>query len=290
MKPPPFEYHRASSVAEAVALKARYGEDGSFLAGGQSLIPMLNFRIARPRAVIDLGALRELDYTLLEDRAVIVGALRRQRDLELDRQAQQRCPVLAQALSKVGHPTIRNRGTVAGSIAHADPSAELPVALLALDGAVRAAGPKRERRLPARELFSFHFTTTLAADELIVAVEFPNLPPRTGAAFDEVTSRHGDFALVGACAIVGLTDDGHLNKVRLAYSGIAPTAVRAEAAEAALEGQRPDAGAFGAAGELAQSVVVSVGDERRSESYRRHLVRVLTARVLSDACTRAARA
>ncbi|MEA2316224.1 MAG: aerobic carbon-monoxide dehydrogenase medium subunit [Solirubrobacteraceae bacterium] len=289
MKPPKFEYVRAASVDEAAVVKAAHDGDASILAGGQSLIPMLNFRLARPSALIDLNHVDGLAYVRVGDDAVRVGAMTRQRDVERHEDAALACPVLPQALAHVAHPVVRNRGTIGGTVAHADAAAETPAALLALDGRVRVRGTAGERTIEAADLFVFHLTSSLRVDEVLVEVEFPRLPAGAGSAFREVTRRHGDYALAGVCAIAVLGEDGSMRDVRLAYSGIAPTTIRATAAEDLLAGAAPSAEAFAAAGAAAADCVDAIDEEQATVAYRRQLVRSLTARALEDACAAARR-
>jgi aerobic carbon-monoxide dehydrogenase medium subunit len=289
MKPPKFEYVRAGTVEEAASVKAAHDGDASILAGGQSLIPMLNFRLARPAALVDLNHVDGLAYVRVDDDAVRVGAMTRQRDVERHEEAGRACPVLPQTLAHVAHPVVRNRGTIGGTVAHADAAAETPTALLALDGRVRVRGTSGERTIDASDLFVFHLTSSLQADEVLVEVEFPRLPAGAGSAFHEVTRRHGDYALAGVCAVAGLAGDGTIRDVRLAYSGIASTPVRATSAEELLAGATPSAEAFAEAGEQAAGYVDAVDEEQATVAYRRRLVRTLTARALEDACATARR-
>jgi aerobic carbon-monoxide dehydrogenase medium subunit len=283
MKPARFEFHRARSVEEAVALRARYEGEASLLAGGQSLVPMLNFRLARPRALVDLNGIEDLSGITMRDGAVHVRAMTRQRDLERHAEAMIACSILSGALDHVAHQVVRNRGTVGGSIAHADAAAELPAALLAVDGRVRVQGPAGERTIEAEDLLEFHMSTSLAPDEVLVEVEFPTLPPRTGAACKEVARRHGDYALAGVCAALTLDDGGRVERARLAYLGVAPTAVRAPEAERMLAGAAAEPEAFAAAGRAAREVVDAIDEEQASVAYRRRLVEILTRRALDEA-------
>jgi carbon-monoxide dehydrogenase medium subunit len=287
VKPGRFDYHRPGTVDEAVALKDRYDGEASVLAGGQSLVPMLNFRLARPQALVDLNGVGDLTGITVADGAVRVGAMTRQRDLERHAGAVAACPLVRDALAHVAHQVIRNRGTVGGSIAHADAAAELPAALLTAGGRVRTRGTGGDRVVAAGDLFEFHMTTTLEPDEVLVEVEFPALPPRTGTACEEVARRHGDFALAGVLAAVTLDERGRVNRARLGYFGVAPTPVRATAAEALLAGEEPGAELFAAAGQAARDVVETVDDDQASVAYRRRLVEVLTRRALGTASRRA---
>jgi carbon-monoxide dehydrogenase medium subunit len=211
----------------------------------------------------------------------------RQRDLERHAGAVAACPLLREALLHVAHQVIRNRGTVGGSVAHADAAGELPAALLTVGGRIRARGSGGERIVAAEDLFQFHLTTTLEPDEVLVEVEFPALPPRTGVACEEVTRRHGDYALAGVCAALTIDDGGRIERARLGYLGVAPTPVRAAAAEKLLAGKEPGAELFAAAGESAREVVDAVDEEQASVAYRCRLVDVLTRRALEAATGRA---
>ena len=197
MKPPRFDYHAPASIDDAVALLARYGGDAKVLAGGQSLMPMLNFRLARPAALVDVNRIAALAYVREDNGTVAFGAMTRQRTIEFSPVVARRLPLLLEATRWVGHLPIRSRGTIGGSIAHADPSAEYPAVLTALDGEVVAQGPRGRRTLKAEELFETYLTTRLAPDELLVEVRLPATPAGAGHAFEEFARRHGDFAIVG---------------------------------------------------------------------------------------------
>ena len=287
MKPPLFDYVTPESVEEAVA--ARAGEaDSVLLAGGQSLLPTLNFRIANPALLIDIGrieALRGIDVSATE---ITVRAMVRQREVELSATVHRANPLLREVLGNVAHTVVRNRGTLAGSIAHADAAAELPAMLLATEGVVEVQGPDGARTIAAGDLFKFHLTTSLAADEMITAVRIPVLAPGAGWSFKEFARRHGDYALAGICALVTLDDSGRCAKVRLAACGIASTAVRLGAAEEELAGGMLDEDAIARAAKLARGAVTAADDSQASTAYRRHLVDTLTRRTLMEAKGRAA--
>ena len=287
MKPPRFGYERPDSVEEAVSLRARFATDASVLAGGQSLIPMLNFRLARPEVLIDLGGVRDLTYVREHDGGIAVGAMARQRDLEQDEAARRLNPLLAETLGNVAHTVVRNRGTVVGSIAHADASAELPTVFTALDGRARATGPRGERTLTGDELFLFHMTNALEPDELLTEVWFPALPGRTGYAFEESARRHGDYALAGVCATLTLDPGDAVVEARLACCGVATRPARAREAERLLVGRDPGDDAFEAAGVAVRDVVDVSDDIVASQELRRHLVQRLTVRALRRAAARA---
>ena len=285
MKPAPFEYVAARSAGEAIEVLARHGEDAKVLAGGQSLVPMLNMRLARPAMVLDINRAGEMDHLSEKDGALAVGALVRQRTLE--RWAAARCPLMAEALRSIGHTAIRTRGTVAGSIAHADPASELPALLLCLDGAVVARGVRGERVIPAGELFVAPLTTRLRPDELLAEVRFTLPRPETGWGFAEVARRHGDFALVGAVALLWRGADGAVAGARLAFFGAGQTAVRAPAAEALLVGRDPTAGRLRDAARAAAGALSPDSDLHATARYRKRVARTLTERALTDALARA---
>jgi carbon-monoxide dehydrogenase medium subunit len=268
MKPARFDYHRATSVADALALKERYGADGSFLAGGQSLMPMLNMRLAQPEALIDLNRVAELDGIEASSDGLRLGAMTRQAIAQRDQRVQAGCPLIADALDYVAHSVIRNRGTVGGSVAHADVAAELPTALVALGGRIVARGPAGAREIPAEEFFEFHFTTSLAETELVTALVVPALQRSTGYAFLEVSRRHGDFAV----ASVAMTLTGGL--ARMAFGGVSSRPV-------VVESEDPDP----AADAVAAAETAGIADDlTASRAYRRQLVAILArrARALSE--------
>lgn len=286
MKPAPFEYHAPRRVDEALALLTRYGGDAKALAGGQSLVPLLNFRVSRPAALVDLNALPDLAYIRREDGQLRVGAMTRQRTIEFSLVAREALPLLVEATALVGHLPIRSRGTFGGSLAHADPSAEYPAVLTALEGEVVARGPGGDRVIPAAQLFRSYLTTSLAADELLVEARLPIPPPGSGFAFEEFSRRHGDFALVGIAALL-VVRDGRCAMARLAAAGAGPAPVRLREAEEILEQDGVSDRAIGAAAARAGELVTPDSDIHASASYRRQLTRVFTARALRRALGRA---
>src|SRR5215510_4521566 len=234
MKPPVFEYHAPASVDEAIALLTRYGGEGKVLAGGQSLMPLLNFRLSRPAAIVDLNGIARLAYIREDNGMIRFGAMTRQRTIEFSPLVRRRLPLLTEATALVGHLPIRSRGTIGGSIAHADPSAEYPAVLTALDGTVVAQSPRGRRTLTAGELFETYLTTRLAADELLVEVRLPAMPAGGGYAFEEFARRHGDFAIVGIAAMI-VRDGARCTLARLATAGAGPVPMRLREAESMLE-------------------------------------------------------
>jgi aerobic carbon-monoxide dehydrogenase medium subunit len=288
MKPPRFEYHAPATVDEAVSLLARYGGEAKVLAGGQSLVPLLNFRLSRPAAIIDLNAIPGLDGIREDDGLVRFGAMTRQRAIEFSPVVRRRVPLLAEATTLVGHLPIRTRGTIGGSIAHADPAAEDPAVLTALEGQVVARGPKGERVLGPSELFQTYLTTSLEPDEIIVEVRLPAMAAGAGWAFEEFSRRHGDFAIVGVAALVA-GERGRCTLARLATAGAGPVPVRLRASEEILESEGLGDAAIDAAARRAAELVTPDADIHASADYRRHLTTVLVERALRRAIDRLGR-
>lgn len=287
MKPAPFEYVDPRTVDEALQHLARHGDEAKVLAGGQSLVPMLNFRLARPATLVDINRVAGLDGVTETNGTLRIGALVRQRQLE--RALDGRFPLLAAGLRLIGHTAIRVRGTVAGSIAHADPAAELPALLACGDGVVVARGRRGDRTIAAADFFVGPLMTALAADELVVETRWPLPAPGTGWGLHEVTRRHGDFALVGVAALVTLADVT-VRGARVVIFGCGPTPVRAAAAEATLAGRAPTATLIDEAARAAAAKLDPPGDLHATADYRRRVARTLTARALTDAVSRASRA
>jgi aerobic carbon-monoxide dehydrogenase medium subunit len=268
-----------------VALLARYGGDAKPLAGGQSLVPLLNFRLARPAALIDLNRIPALSGIREVNGHVVFGAMTRQRAVEFSPIVAQRLPLLTEATRWVGHLPIRSRGTIGGSIAHADPSAEYPAVLTALGGTVIARGQKGERELASTELFETYLTTTLGPDELLTEVRLPVMPAGAGWAFEEFARRHGDFAIVGVAA--ALWRDSGRWAARLATAGVGPVPVRLRGAEEIIARDGVGEAVVTAAAARAAELVHPDGDLHASAAYRRNLTRVLTERALRKAIARA---
>jgi aerobic carbon-monoxide dehydrogenase medium subunit len=291
VKPPSFDYVAPRSLDEAVEALGQRGDQAKILAGGQSLVPLLNLRLASPAALVDINRVRELDYLKPSNGSVVIGALTRQSALERSDLVAERLPLVREALDYVGHPAIRHRGTIGGSLAHADPAAELPAVMLALEASVVARGPKGTRTVPAHELYVGFLTTSLAADELLTEVQVPALEPDpapgTGSAFVELARRYGDFAICGAAAIVGLDPNGRCQRVRLALCGVGPAPIRAAAAEQLLVGERPEPSAIDAAAQRVASEVDPQSDVHGSAEYRRRMAVVMSRRALQRAAERA---
>ncbi|HET7343083.1 MAG TPA: xanthine dehydrogenase family protein subunit M [Methylomirabilota bacterium] len=282
MKPARFEYHAAESVEHAVELLTRYGGDAKVLAGGQSLVPMLNFRLARPAALVDVNRIPPLAFIREDNGTVAFGAMTRQRTIEFSPVVARRLPLLREATRWVGHLPIRSRGTIGGSIAHADPSAEYPAVLTALDGEVVVQGPRGRRTVRPAALFETYLTTSLAPDDLLVEVRLPAMPAGAGYAFEEFARRHGDFAIVGIAAMVA-REGGRCAAARLAAAGAGPVPVRLRSAEEILERDGLGEAALEAAAARAAELVQPDSDIHASAEYRRHLTRVLTLRALKRA-------
>jgi carbon-monoxide dehydrogenase medium subunit len=288
VKPAAFEYLAPRSVEEAVALLAERGEDAKVIAGGQSLVPMMAFRLATPAALVDLNGVSELDHARIDRDTLVLGATARHRAaLELSG-LRERCAMVAEAVDLIGHPAIRNRGTVGGSIAHADPAAEWPALLLALDGEVDAVGPSGRRTIAAADLFQTYFTTALAPDEILTEVRLPLPRGRSvGSAFVEVAQRHGDFAVAGAGALMVVADDGSVADARLVLIGVKDTAVRSAAAEAILRGASPTDPVLDDAANAIGSEIDPVSDVHGSSAYRRRVAIAVARRALRLARDRA---
>jgi carbon-monoxide dehydrogenase medium subunit len=287
MKSSAFEYAAPRSVAEAVALLRTQDGEAKILAGGQSLMPLLAMRLARPSLLVDLGRIEGLDYVREESGVIAIGAMTTKSTIERSDLVRTRQPLFHEATRLIGHPQIRNRGTVGGSMAQADPAAEYPAAALALDAKMRVVGGAGERSIDAADFFVSTLTTALAPDEILIEVRVPMLAPGTGWSMLEVSRRHGDFAMAGTAVTVAL-DGGRARSARIVLFGVGPVPVRARAAEQAVAGQKPAAAAWASAAAQARDVVEEpLSDHHASAAYRRHLAGVLVERALAEAVTRA---
>ena len=287
MKPAPFKYVAAGSVDEALASKAAHGADAWFLAGGQSLVPALNFRLAQPAVLIDINGVAGTDGIALAGAELRIGALTRYRALQRDAAIARHCPLIAEALPHVAHPQIRNRGTIGGNLCHADPASELPAIMLALGARMRLRSTKDERMLDARAFFTGALSTALKDDEMLVEIVLPIAGPRTGTSFLEVARRRGDFAIMGIAAILTLADDGSCREARLAYCGAGDGPVLAANAATTLVGTRVGEADLVNAANLASQEVEPFGSIHASADYQRHVAGVLTQRALKIAMARA---
>jgi carbon-monoxide dehydrogenase medium subunit len=287
VKPPPFEYVAPTTLAEALAALADAGEDAKVMAGGQSLIPLLSLRLARPTVVIDLNGVAELSGIEIVGGRLRLGAGTRHRAVERSGEAAAAVPMIAEAMPLIGHVAIRSRGTIGGSLAHADPAAELPAVALALDATFTIASRDRgERTVAAADFFEGFFTTAVQPDEILTSVSFPVISAGSGQAIEEVARRHGDFAMVGAAGAVTVTD-GTISEARLALLNVDDKPVRASEAEAALVGSAPSDELFAEAGELATRDLQPSGDLHATPAYRRRVGAVCVRRALERATQRA---
>ncbi len=285
MKPAPFRYIAPRSVDETLALLGEYGAEGKILAGGQSLVPLLSMRLARPQVIIDINGVRRLVYIRRKEGALHVGALTRQRAVEESAAVRRQVPLLWEAIGFVGHPQIRTRGTVGGSIAHADPSAELPAVLAALDGEVVLRSTSGERILKPGAFFTGYLTTALEPTELLTEVRWPLLPGGSVTSFMEVARRHGDFALVGVAAVI-IRSNGAIKDARLAFTGVGPGPVRVKEAEGILAGSAGAGKIFAEAAREAAARLDPDSDIHATAQYRRDVAAVLARRALELAWQR----
>ena len=285
MKPASFDYYKPETLAEALNLLAQFGEAAKPLAGGQSLVPMMNMRLARPAQLIDLNDLRELDYLKVENGELRIGAMTRQRSLERSAIVGEGWPLLQEATRYVGHVQIRNRGTVGGSLAHAYPAAELPVAMTALNATFVLRSEETERAVAAGEFFLDAMTTILKTTELLVEIRLPPVPPRTGWSFQEISRRHGDFALMGVAGLLTVRSDGAIEQAELVFGGVTPH--RAKKIRQQLAGHQPETALFQDAANLAAAELEPESDIHASAAYRKEVAKVLARRALEQAAHRA---
>ncbi|MBI4608346.1 MAG: xanthine dehydrogenase family protein subunit M [Candidatus Rokubacteria bacterium] len=281
----PFEYEAPGTIDEAIALLAKHRDEAKVLAGGQSLVPLLNYWLARPRAVLDINRL-PLDGVRVEDGRLRLGALTRHATLEDSDAIAQACPVLAEAAALIGNVRVRALGTLGGSLAHADPAAELPMAIVALDARLTLQGRDGRRTVPAGEFFRGYLTTALEPVELLTEVDVP-VTRGMGHAVEEFARRLGDFALVAVTVLMGLDRAGRVDEARVAFAGVAPTPIRAPGAEDMLRGHEPTAERLSRAATVARDSLAPESDAFVSAAYRKHLAGVLARRALARAMTRA---
>jgi aerobic carbon-monoxide dehydrogenase medium subunit len=284
MKPAAFEYLAPTSLAEALQLLATHQDTARPLAGGQSLVPLMNFRLARPAYLVDLNGLSELDYLKVENGELRIGAMTRQRALERSSRVATGWPLLHEATRHMGHMQIRNRGTVGGSLAHAYPSAELPMVMVALNGLFTLRNQESERIVEAKDFFVDAMSTVLEPGELLIEICVPRTAPRTGSAFQEVSRRHGDFALAAVAGTVTLRSDGTIDKAVLVFSGSKPQLARKIGI---LGGMKPDRSLFMEVVNTAAAELDTESDIHASAEYRREIAKVLARRVLEQAAARA---
>ena len=281
MKMPAFCYHRPATVEEAVGLLAERGPDAKVLAGGQSLVPLLALRLSHPAHLVDIGRVAGLDTVDDGPGGFTVGAGVRHSQVELSPVTARVAPLVAAAMPHIGHRAIRNRGTVCGSLAHADPAAELPAVALAVDAELIVRSSAGERTIPAADFFLGYLTSALDDTELLTAVRFPPWPPSTGWSVAEISRRHGDYALVG------LGEGGRVQRAALSFLGAGATPVRVTEAERVLVGEHPDPAAFAEAADVVTKTIEPPGDNHATAAYRAHVAGVLTRRCLAEAAERA---
>jgi carbon-monoxide dehydrogenase medium subunit len=284
MKPPPFSYHDPATLDQAVELLATL-DNAKALAGGQSLMPMLNMRFVLPDHIVDLNGVAELAGVRVADGRIDIGAMTRQRDIEFSAEVAQACPILIEALHHVGHRQTRNRGTIGGSICHLDPAAELPTVACALDATIEAIGPNGRREIAFADFPLGYMTPSLELNEIVTRVSFPLWPREAGHSFQEFARRHGDFAIVSAAAMLLVDASGRIARAALALGGVAATPLRMRDAEAALIGQTASPENFRAAAELCRKVD-AVGDVYVPAAYRQRLAKVMSLRALEQAHAR----
>jgi len=288
MKPAPFEYFIPDSIDQALELLHEHGDDAKILAGGQSLVPAMNFRIHQPGVLIDINRVPELNHIREDGNVIRVGAMARERHLEFDDLLAKRTPLLHETVPFIAHPQIRNRGTVGGSLVNADPAAELPVLMLALDTRLKARSVSGERWFDAKDFFMGMFTTALTSDEILVEIELPVMPPRTGWSFMEVAPRVGDYALMGVAALVNLEENGKCKGARLVYLNAGDGPVDAYEASKNLVGEQLNDSLIESAAKLAsEKEITPFGNVHASPDFQRHLANVLTKKAIKKAVKRA---
>jgi len=288
MKPASFEYYAPDSIEQALDLMSQYAGDAKILAGGQSLVPAMNFRVVQPSVLIDLNRVTGLSYVREDDRVIRIGAMTRERELEFNALISRWAPLLKEAAPHIAHPQIRNRGTIGGSIVNADPAAELPVLMLALSARLKAKSVSGERWIDAQDFFMGMFTTALEPDEILVEIELPASLSRTGWSFMEVAPRAGDYALMGVAALVTLDQNGKCEGARLVYLNAGEGPVEAKEAEKLLIGESLDNRLIESAASLVSEKELNpFGNIHASSEFQRHLANVLTKKALKQATQRA---
>jgi len=287
MIPAPFEYHSAKSLEDALRLLERHGDEAKVLAGGHSLLPLMKLRLASPRYLIDLGRLRGLSYIRLEGEQIAIGALTSHADVEASDLLRGRCPLLPETAAEIGDVQVRNRGTIGGSLAHADPAADYPAAILALEAEIIATSSAGKRTIRAKDFFVDLLTTQLRPGEILTEVRVPALGPRTGTAYAKLHQPASGFAVVGAAARVALGRGGKIDEVTLGITGLGAKAFRATAAEKALRGKKPNAKLVAAAVRNVAQGIEALSDIHASAEYRREMASVYLRRALERAIERA---
>lgn len=288
MIPQPFEYHVPKNITEAARLLAQYSGEGKILAGGHSLVPLMKLRLAAPKHLIDLGRIAELDYIRETDDKIAIGAMTTHYQLESSSLLQARCPLLPETAREIGDAQVRNKGTLGGSLAHADPAGDWPAAAVALDAELQAVSARGERTISAGEFFVDLLATALAPDEILTEIRVPVLPPRAGDAYEKLHQPASGFAVVGVAARVALDEKGAVAEVSVGITGVGPKAYRAGAVEDHLRGKSPTARRLAEAAAHAADGIEPNSDLYASAEFRAHLAAVYTRRALARACERAA--
>jgi CO/xanthine dehydrogenase FAD-binding subunit len=284
-----FDYRPVHEVSEAIEVLKEHGDQAKVIAGGQSLMPLINLGLAQPALLVDVNGIKRLDFIEQRNGHLVVGALTRHRTAEHAAAVRQACPLLAEALPQIGDRQVRNRGTIGGSISHADPVAEIPTVATALGATMRIEGPGGAREVPAADFFVTYLTTALGPTDMLTEVAFPVLPAGTGTSFLELVRRKGDFAIVAAAAALQLNPDGTCADVRLGLAGVAPTPLHADAASAILKGNQPTPALIAEAAQAACANIEPESDVIASADYRRDMAPIIARRALTQALERAAR-
>jgi CO/xanthine dehydrogenase FAD-binding subunit len=288
MKPAPFEYHVPDSLEQALELMHQHAGAAKILAGGQSLVPAMNFRVAQPSILVDLNRVAELSFIREPGETIRVGAMTRERHLEFDSSVAKRVPLLTEAMPFIAHPQIRNRGTLGGSVVNADPAAELPVLMLALNARLKVRNASSERWIDAQDFFTGMFSTALEPDEILVEIELPFMPQRTGWSFMEVAPRAGDYALMGVATLVTLDESGNCKQAKLVYLNAGDGPIDAKEAAKILQGKKLDDKLIESAASIASEKEINpFGNVHTSPEFQRHLANVLTKKALKQAMQRA---
>lgn len=285
--PAVFDYHPAKTIEEAIALLQQYGDDAKVLAGGHSLIPAMKLRLSQPGHLVDIGRVDGLSYIREEGNAVVVGALTTYTTLGRSELLARYYPIIPEAVDLIADQQVRNRGTIGGSISHADPAGDLPAVVLALKAEIVAQGPKGTRTVPIDDFLVSTFTTALEPDEIVTAIRFPLPAAHTGSAYEKLANRASHYAIVGCAAVITLDGDGTCTSASVAITGAATEITRASAVEAALVGKKLDEAALAAAATHAPEGLEFISDIHGSEAYRRQMASVITRRTLTRALERA---
>lgn len=287
MKPAKFDYYKPNTLNEALSLLEELGENGKIIAGGQSLVPIMNMRLATPEALIDINNLEDLHYIKKEDSMIKIGALTRQRIVETSDIIRENCGLLADSIPHIGHVQTRNRGTIGGSLVHADPTAELPLALLALKGTLHISSSDEVRVVEAEDFFITYLTTDMMPYEILTEIQIPIMEGRVGYAFAEIARRHGDFGIVAAACVMTIDDNENIESIRLTLGGVEAIPLLVEEAEEIFQGEKVTDSLLEQITEAVVDVIDPESDLHASAEYRTHLAKILTKRVINEAYSKA---